>query len=373
MINNETASENINLQNDRLGAEEMQDFEFEPRENCPLCGAAEPRKQFALDRFSVVRCSLCNFLYVSNVLGEIAIQNLYKEGYDNQRHIHGQRVNASVNINVLGNLIPDIRNKSILDVGSGYGFLLQSASHRYGMRVAGVELSLAERKYAQEKLGVATYKDIFEIPKNERFDVVTAFEVIEHVRDPVSFVNTLIDHLNIGGYLIIATDNFESEVVKRLGTGFPKWIPHEHICYFSPNSLNLLLNKFTNLRIIGSCSFTPWELQLRSILERISYGRLGHSSYQFGGFASELPDKGYRWFHARLALNSLFSRLTMEDNLNGEMMFVCAMKIEEQRWLALDAQQRQNMAQQARATFAQRFTVEAMASSLLATLKRFSI
>jgi hypothetical protein len=63
----------------------------------------------------------------------------------------------------------------------------------------------------------------------------------------------------------------------------------------------------------------------------------------------------------------------MEDNLNGEMMFVCAMKIEEQRWLALDAQQRQNMAQQARATFAQRFTVEAMASSLLATLKRFSI
>lgn len=42
-----------------------------------------------------------------------------------------------------------------------------------------------------------------------------------------------------------------------------------------------------------------------------------------------------------------------------------------QRWLAMDAQERQKMALQAKATFDQRFTVEAMAESLLATLKRF--
>jgi glycosyltransferase involved in cell wall biosynthesis len=41
-----------------------------------------------------------------------------------------------------------------------------------------------------------------------------------------------------------------------------------------------------------------------------------------------------------------------------------------QRWLALDVQQRQNMAQQAKATFAQRYTVEAMAQSLLEVLTR---
>jgi glycosyltransferase involved in cell wall biosynthesis len=40
-----------------------------------------------------------------------------------------------------------------------------------------------------------------------------------------------------------------------------------------------------------------------------------------------------------------------------------------QRWLALDAQERQNMAQQAKATFAQRYTVEAMAQSLLEAIQ----
>jgi glycosyltransferase involved in cell wall biosynthesis len=41
-----------------------------------------------------------------------------------------------------------------------------------------------------------------------------------------------------------------------------------------------------------------------------------------------------------------------------------------QSWLALDAQARQLMTKQAKATFAHRFTVEAMAQSLLQTIKR---
>lgn len=310
-------------------ARDRQNLGFESRACCPLCSATGSNDLFVLDRFSVVCCSSCNFLYVSNVLSAIAIQNMYREGYDNLRHVHGQRVNASVNIDVLRRLIPGIRNKSLLDVGSGYGFLLQAASRQYNMRVAGVELSLAERKYAHEKLGVKTYKDMFELPENERFDVVTAFEVIEHVRDPLSFINALVERVNTGGYLLIATDNFESEVVKRLGTGFPKWIPHEHISCFSPKSLRLLLDKFANLTIVGSCSFTPWELQLRSILDRISFGRLGRSAYRFDGFASELPGKGYRLFRTRLALNSVLSKLTMKSELDGEMMFICAMKTDE--------------------------------------------
>jgi 2-polyprenyl-3-methyl-5-hydroxy-6-metoxy-1,4-benzoquinol methylase len=251
---------------------------------------------------------------------------MYQDGYDNVRHLHGQSVNASVNVHVLERLAPGLRNKSLLDVGSGYGLLLQSASRQYGMRAAGVELSLAERSYAQEKLGVKTYEDLSALPENERFDVVTAFEVIEHVRDPVSFVKALLERVNTGGHLIIATDNFESAVVRRLGAGFPKWIPHEHISYFSPKSLGSLLNRFPELKIVNTCSFTPWELQLRSVLERISFGRLGCSSYRFDGFASELPDKGYRLFRTRLALNSVWSRLTTRKELDGEMMFICAMK-----------------------------------------------
>jgi 2-polyprenyl-3-methyl-5-hydroxy-6-metoxy-1,4-benzoquinol methylase len=326
MIARQTISNNQDHKNDPLKAVGILSSEFASRKSCPLCNATSSKVQFTLDRFSIVRCLACDFLYVLNVLGEVAIQDQYKDGYDNQRHVQGQQVNASVNINVLGNLVPAVKNKSLLDVGSGYGFLLQSAASRFGMRVAGAELSIAEARFAQQKLGVKTYQDLFELPKDECFDVVTAFEVIEHVRDPVAFVQALIDRVKTGGHLIIATDNFESDVVRRLGEGFPKWIPHEHICFFSPKSLALLLGKFANLKVVGTCSFTPWELELRGILDRLSLGRVGRTSYQFGGFASELPDKGYRLFRTRLAVNSAWAGLSMKQGLGGEMMFICATK-----------------------------------------------
>ncbi len=314
-----------NLQENH-SAEATHDYAFNPRKACPLCGGPDSRDQFVLDCFSVVRCTSCDFLYVSNVLSASAITNMYQNGYDNVRHLQGQSVNASVNVHVLSRLIPGIRNKSLLDVGSGYGLLLQAAARCYGMRTAGVELSRAERDYAREKLGVMTYEDMLALPEHQRFDVVTAFEVIEHVREPVSFVKALLERVDVGGHLIIATDNFESEVVKRLSTGFPKWIPHEHICYFSPGTLESLFGRFPGLKIVNTCSFTPWELQLRSILEQITLGKAGRSSYRFNSFAADSPGKGYRLFRTRLTLNSIWSRLTMRKSLGGEMMFICAMK-----------------------------------------------
>ena len=58
------------------------------------------------------------------------------------------------------------------------------------------------------------------------FDLVTAFEVIEHVAYPRTFVEELEEYVKPGGQLLIMTDNFESKVVKDLGElAFPKWIP----------------------------------------------------------------------------------------------------------------------------------------------------
>ncbi len=317
---------NNSLQPAHSAASAGRDLAFETRASCPLCGGLDSQGQFALDRFRVVRCKTCDFLYVSNVLSANAITNMYQDGYDYVRHLQGQSVNASVNVHILQRLVPDLQNKSLLDVGSGYGLLLQAAAKQFGMQAAGVELSLAERTYAQDKLGVKTYEDLSAVPANALFDVVTAFEVIEHVRDPLPFVNALLARVKVGGHLIIATDNFESAVVQRLGTGFPKWIPNEHICYFTPKSLGKLFGSFPGLKIADTCSFTPWELESRSVLDRVSFGKLGRSSYTFDSKAADQPDKGYRLFRTRLALNSVWSRLTTSKKLDGEMMYICAVK-----------------------------------------------
>ena len=63
-------------------------------------------------------------------------------------------------------------------------------------------------------------------PNRGAFDLVSAFEVLEHALNPAAFLAELSDYVAPGGYLVIGTDNFESGVVRALGPGFPKWIPH---------------------------------------------------------------------------------------------------------------------------------------------------
>jgi len=296
------------------------------RQNCPICNSdCAPR--FKLDQFDVMYCNVCDFQFVRSIRSASSISMFYENGYDNIRHIHGQQVNASVNINVLAKLVPEISHKTLLDIGSGYGFFLKMSAKVHKITGTGVELSHAERKYAKDILKIKTYNDIKSLPKKIKYDVVTAFEVIEHVADPVEFVRSLIDFIKIDGYLIIATDNFSSGVVRSLGEGFPKWIPHEHISYFNSNSIVQLMKKFDQLHYVNSCSFTPWELELRSLVSCLSRGRYGKFKYIFSDFNGIARNKGYFMFGLRLLINSIWARLSMRKNLNGEMMYVCYKRI----------------------------------------------
>ncbi|MGG6499494.1 UNVERIFIED_CONTAM: class I SAM-dependent methyltransferase, partial [Bacteroidetes bacterium 56_B9] len=71
--------------------------------------------------------------------------------------------------------------------------------------------------------------------------VITLFEVIEHIPAPREFIQKLCKHLKAGGSLVVGTDNFVSNVVNVLGDRFPKWIPHEHVSFFTPETLRRTL------------------------------------------------------------------------------------------------------------------------------------
>src|SRR4029453_13739408 len=91
------------------------------------------------------------------------------------------------------------------------------------------------------------------------FDIVTTFEVIEHIQDPRSFLSELIGYISPGGYLLVMTDNFESDIVRALGAGFPKWIPHSHISHFGSSVFERLISD-AGMVVTRRLSYTPWEL-----------------------------------------------------------------------------------------------------------------
>lgn len=296
--------------------------EFRPRDRCPLCNSADIGDYLTLDGLRIARCKGCEFMFSRDMLAPDAIDQFYVDGYHDRRHMDGQRVNAGINVELLRSLHLDVAGKSLLDVGSGYGFLLDKLRHGNATRLAGVELSRAQRTYSINELHLETFGQLDQLSSRDQFDIITIFEVIEHIPSPFEFIQAVCRYLKPGGSLVVGTDNFTSDVVTVLADRFPKWIPHEHVSFFTGDSLKAMLLRCDGLKVAAARSFTPWELLLRKLVFQATSGRKGGKSYSYRTERDTHGQSAYRLFQLRLAANRSWFKLAQRPDLRGEMMYV---------------------------------------------------
>lgn len=124
----------------------------------------------------------------------------------------------------------------LLDVGCGVGRFAQGAYSR-GWDVTGIDVSAraieSGRPYAAFPLRVAGIEDLVE--QGERYDVVTAFEVLEHLTSPVEFLSTVQRLVSPGGQVFCTVPNWESATVRN--SSRPDWLPPIHLLFFSSAAL----------------------------------------------------------------------------------------------------------------------------------------
>jgi 2-polyprenyl-3-methyl-5-hydroxy-6-metoxy-1,4-benzoquinol methylase len=299
---------------------------LEARKACPLCDTATRSIQWELDGFHIVNCNACGFKYVLEVASEDANVSYYEGGYSGDRHKQGQEVNASINVDILSRL-GLVRGKRLLDIGSGFGFFAARARDDLGMTVFGAELSASERAYAEQILKVPTYASLQDIPSGERFDIISMMEVIEHIRDPKGFLRSIAPLLSDKGVLLIGTDNFESAAVRRMGVGFPKWIPNQHISLFSPVSLRRLATSVGSFVPLREFSYTPWEYWARIFVIMSTGGRKGVKKFRLADELASEDSRGYKFFSLRKAVNALYARLARRQSLNASMMYAAFQRV----------------------------------------------
>jgi 2-polyprenyl-3-methyl-5-hydroxy-6-metoxy-1,4-benzoquinol methylase len=299
---------------------------FNARPQCPVCRSAETADHLVFDGIRTATCTACGFMFTRDIQSSSDIDHLYVKGYHDKRHMDGQRVNATITADLVHRFVPDLAGKSLLDIGSGYGYLLHALRHGGARQLTGVELSQAQRSYAADDLGLDIRDRLEDLAPADRFDVITLFEVIEHIPDPCEFIAQACEHLQVGGSLIIGTDNFDCDVVRVLGDKFPKWIPHEHVSLFTPASLRSVFDRVGGLRVVGVYSYTPWELLLRKWLFRATAGSKGGKSYIYRDESDPQSTRSFRFFALRLAANKLWFKLSGRGHLDGEMMYIHAIK-----------------------------------------------
>jgi len=132
----------------------------------------------------------------------------------------------------------------LLDVGAGLGWLLAAARER-GWKVAGTELNQSLIEYARDKLDLeVTRGHLRDLGFRDRYcEVVTMFDVLEHVFDVEDTLAELRRILKPEGLLVIRVPNVGS---LRARIDLESWshLNPGHISYFSDATLSALLTRF---------------------------------------------------------------------------------------------------------------------------------
>ena len=155
-----------------------------------------------------------------------------------------------------------LRGLRMLDIGCGGGILAEPLA-RLGADLVGVDpaeenIEIARAHADEQELAIdyraGTAEELAEA--NERFDVVLAMEVVEHVADMGLFVSTCAAMVKPGGLMIAATLNrtLKSFALAIVGAEYVlRWLPrgtHQWDKFVTPHELETTIEN-TGLRVIG--------------------------------------------------------------------------------------------------------------------------
>lgn len=221
---------------------------------CEICRVASGELIFVKNGFRLVRCTRCGLVFVENRPSEQQLAQFYnKDSY----HVELTDDLAPVSqwhkrtaVRQFEFLQRYKQSGRVLDVGCSVGFFLRVAKE-HGWETYGVDRNVRSIQYAKDKYGLNVSSSAFEDagfpPKF--FDVVTLWDVIEHLATPISTLRQIAGLLKDDGILVFETPNIDG-LFPQLSYRVAKWMdywPHPtppgHLFQFSKKTIRRLLNE----------------------------------------------------------------------------------------------------------------------------------
>lgn len=221
--------------------------------DCPACGEMDPANQFAKKGFHYVQCRKCETLFVSprpsyNDLMKIYVDSPSTRFWVNDFFLPMAEVRREKIFKPRAEFIaenfPGLRLGRVADIGAGFGLFLDELKKFWPEAdIVAIEPSIEMAKICRDKGFNVLESTLEEVDPDEEFDLLTAFELFEHLHDPLPFAEKVYNLLKTGGYLFLTTLNGLGFDIQILWERAKSIFPPQHINFFNPHSIKILLER----------------------------------------------------------------------------------------------------------------------------------
>jgi len=227
---------------------------------CPICGPnTVVKRRFQKGPYNIHLCQTCSLMFVNPKPSAEVLREIYSAEYFSRGNKYSRAEKRTP-------AAPDYRNDvqklklvqrykpggRLLDVGCALGGFLDVAKQN-GYSVSGVEISKSAAEYVNKRLELEVHNG--DLPSanlpSDHFDVITMWDVIEHLDSPHPTLSEIHRVLRQDGVVVLTTGDASSTWAKLTGKYWHLLTPPQHLYFYTPESLTrvLELNGLTRNKI----------------------------------------------------------------------------------------------------------------------------
>ena len=213
---------------------------------CPVCNSSNELEIFIKEGGRYVKCQDCQMIYLNPVFTDNAIQNYYADNHTQQ----GELVESDTDdfyVKLYNSGLEVIKQKSknfstLLDIGCSTGTFLDLAK-KQKLSTYGVELNKSEYKFAKDK-GHEVYNDLLQkIKIKNKFDIVTLWDVFEHLIDGEFYLKEIKKTLKSDGVIFLQIPSSDSLAAKIMREHCNMFDGLEHVNLYGVETIKKIAAK----------------------------------------------------------------------------------------------------------------------------------